>query len=170
MVNPPIDWTALRQETGPIPHDAIDGAIAALRAHPTAWRQFADALRADVKDPAPRGFLGLYLPVSLGEAAAAMPFPDRTPIATFLLDTLLEAELRNDDLDADALHFACERLGSSLVSMLLQRLESPEARESPALRQLLRLAAATDDPTSSDWRAFVKEQHAYWQQWYQDAH
>lgn len=141
-----IDWNALKHESGDIPWPAIEAAIAQIAAQPAGWRELADVLHDDFCAE-PHGFLGLYLPIILSEAARTMPADraERAQIADFFLDELNEAEVRDDEFTLEVLQYASGRLGPSILPQVLERLETPGGRGSFHLWGLLNLAAKADD-------------------------
>ncbi|HVX83901.1 MAG TPA: SEC-C metal-binding domain-containing protein [Phycisphaerae bacterium] len=129
MATVEIDWAALQHKEGELPWAAIERAIEAVAAEPERWGDFALEMRDWQRDEESRNYVGLYVPVILGEAAVRLgEDPPRREIVRFLLDTFGEAEDDNEDFIADACAYACERQGASIVPVAIERIETGDRR------------------------------------------
>jgi hypothetical protein len=76
------------------------------------------------KDEEALNYVGLYVPVILGEAAARLGEDGRREeIVGFLLEALGEAEDDNDEYLAEACAYACGRQGVWIVPRVIERIE-----------------------------------------------
>ena len=149
MTETPINWTALRHDTGDVPWEAVENAIAAVAGEPGSWEGLADVYWQSVD--ANSGFVGLYVPVILGEAGSRLADSKdrsvRERIEAFLLKGLLDGWDRGDDFALAAFQYACGRMGPAILPQVLRRIKgAPADRETCGeLWALLALAGRSTD-------------------------
>ncbi len=122
-----IDWEALNHTEGEIPWPAIDAAIAAIVADPELWEALADVYTNSRLLEDPIGYVELYAPLILGEAASRLaPGEPREKILEFLLDSMVDAYDEEDEICLMQTLHACGRMGRWILPCVLRRLEDPD--------------------------------------------
>ena len=143
-----LPWAALRHTEGDIPWTALEEFAESLTAEPELWPKLAEVYDAYAGGTGPcPSYEWLYVPAIFAMAGPRLDEAVRRRIAEYLIGQLIEAGVRDDDLELEVLEIACGSLGPTVLEPALDALERM-SRDDGAwfyLWSLASLATQTDD-------------------------